>query len=72
MTDAVTLGIVAGSCMAMESVRCTEFVALATELMERALPEEVEASLLEHADGCDGCRVYLWQLQKPRFATSRA
>ena len=48
---------------APDPLACQEFVELATEHLEGALPEEIEQAVREHLDLCDPCVVYLEQLR---------
>ena len=44
-------------------VTCREFVELVTDYLEGTLPDEKVASIEEHLDLCEPCRVYLEQIQ---------
>jgi predicted anti-sigma-YlaC factor YlaD len=47
----------------VDEVVCTEFVALATEYLERALPEHQRDLMEEHLVMCDWCKTYLDQME---------
>jgi anti-sigma factor RsiW len=47
----------------VEALSCQQLVELVTAYFERALPAEDRARFEEHIAGCDGCGVYVEQMQ---------
>jgi len=49
-------------------VACQEFVELATEHLERTLPQDVENAIAAHLELCEPCRIYLEQIRSTAAA----
>jgi len=50
--------------MSGQSLSCAEFVELVTDYIEDALSPEDRARAMVHLEGCDGCTIYLEQMEK--------
>jgi len=49
--------------MSETELTCRELVELVTDYLERALPDDVRASLERHLGDCGDCREYLRQIE---------
>ena len=49
--------------MSVDEIVCREFVELATDYLEGAMPEETLELVEEHLAMCDWCRDYLHQIE---------
>ena len=58
--------------MSPHEIVCREFVEVATEYLEGAMPEETLELVEEHLAMCDWCRDYLAQLEATSAAVAGA
>jgi predicted anti-sigma-YlaC factor YlaD len=49
--------------MSVDEIVCREFAELATDYLERAMPDETLELVEEHLAMCDWCRDYLHQIE---------
>lgn len=48
----------------MSELDCAEFVELVTEFLEHSLDAETQRRVIDHLALCDGCELYLHQVQR--------
>ena len=58
--------------MSADDLACIELVELLTDLLDGALPPDVEAAVRAHLDGCEGCAEALAQWQATIDAIGRS
>jgi predicted anti-sigma-YlaC factor YlaD len=58
--------------MSADEIVCREFVQLATDYLERAMPDETLELVEEHLAMCDWCRDYLSQIETTVRAVGEA
>jgi predicted anti-sigma-YlaC factor YlaD len=58
--------------VSVDEIVCREFVELATDFLEGAMPDETLELVEEHLAMCDWCRDYLHQIESTSAAVAQA